>query len=137
MSSSPATNENVNLLLTKIMTDKFCKRESSDWDACIQNFVVQRSDGSFVDQSIQRKGLLKCEPYKDAATSCLQDERRQQAILRQAGKAPGCRDERAALAKCQRLNPGNSGVCEAQVLEMVMCGLVHMVQSKRSKTGSE
>lgn len=129
-----ATNENVNLLLTKIMTDRFCKVEANDFDACIANYVPQRIDNSFVDVSLQRKGLKKCEPYKEAAQRCLQDQKHQQAILRTAAKAPVCKQERSALAQCQKASGSDPNACEQQAIDMLMCGLAYIVQrSKGSK----
>ena len=127
--SSDATNENVNLLLSKLMTDKYCAGEASDFDACIQNFVPQRIDASFVDQSLQRKGLKKCEPYKDVVQKCMQDERKQSLVLKHAAKQPQCKDERTRLARCQ----STKKECEQEALEMIFCGLVAMIQKQGKK----
>ena len=112
-----ASNENVNLLLTKIMTDRFCKTESHNLDACVDNYVPQKIDGSYIDQSLQRRGLAKCAPYKDDAMKCLQDEKRQTAVIKAASRVPSCKEERAAVAKCQRAHPGNNAACEGETLE--------------------
>lgn len=128
-----ATNETVNVLLTKLMMDRHCGHDAQDFDACVVNHVPSKSDGSYVDQSIQRRGLRKCEPYKAQLHQCLQNEKHQQAIMRQASKAPTCKDERQALARCQQMTPsrglaGDAGKCEREAIEMIMCGLVYMVQ---------
>ena len=125
--SSEASSDNVNILLSKLMTDKFCSGEASDFDACIQNYVPQRIDSSFVDQSIQRKGLKRCEPYKEVVQRCMQDEKKQTAILKAAAKAPTCNEERKRLAQCQR----KGGQCEPEALESVFCGLVYLLQRQR------
>jgi hypothetical protein len=133
--SAEASNENVNLLLTKIMTDRFCKVESHNLDACVENYVPQHIDGSFIDQSIQRRGLAKCQPYKDDAMKCLQDEKRQTAVIKAASRVPSCKEERANVAKCQRAHPGNNAACEKETLEIIMCGLVYILQKQGSKKG--
>lgn len=136
MANSDATNENVNLLLTKLMTEKHCKQESYDYEACVENFVPQRVDGSHVDQSLQRVSLRKCAPYKELAQKCMQDDKKQQAILKQAARVQACREERNALAKCQRAHPQDSQTaCDRQVLEMMMCGLVGLVAKQMKKEG--
>ncbi len=129
-----ATNDNINLLLTKIMTDRFCKTEAYNLDACVENYVPQKIDGSFVDQSLQRKGLRMCAEYRDTAMKCLQDEKKQTAVIRAASRVSACKEERAATAKCQRAHPGNASACERESLEMIMCGMVYIV-SKNSKGG--
>lgn len=131
--TTEASNENVNLLLTKLMTEKYCKQEASDYDACVQNFVPQKVDGSHVDASLQRMGLAKCEPYRELAHKCLSNDKYQQNILRTASRAPTCKDERIALSKCQHANPNSSAACEKQALEVLMCGLVYMIQRQRGK----
>ena len=135
--SADATNENVNLLLTKIMTDRFCKTEAYNLDACVENYVPQKIDGSYVDQSLQRRGLKMCAPYKEEAMKCLQDDKKQGAVIKAASRVAQCKDERAAVAKCQRLHPTNNAACERETLEMIMCGLVYIVQKTKGKdTGS-
>ncbi|CUG92359.1 Hypothetical protein, putative [Bodo saltans] len=128
-----ATNENVQLLLTKLMTDRFCSDVASDFDACIQNFVPQKIDGSFVDSALQRKGLKKCEPYREAAHRCLQDDKRQSAIFKAAAQAPTCKVERQKLGQCQRKNP--KGECEQEALEMVYCGMIYLASKNRKQKG--
>jgi hypothetical protein len=132
-----ATNENVNLLLTKLMTDKFCRQDAQDFDACISNYVPQKVDGSYIDQSIQRRGIRKCDPYKSAMQQCLQNDKHQQAILRQASRAPTCKEERNELARCQKHAPRDSGKCEREAIEMVMCGLVYLVQKGGGKINKQ
>lgn len=132
-----ASNENLQLLLTKLMTDRFCSDVASDFDACLQNFVPQKIDGSFVDLSLQRKGLKKCEPYRDAAHKCLQDDKKQSAIFKAAAQAPTCKGERQTLAQCQR----KKGECEQEALEMVYCGMIYLASKNRKQknqaTGQE
>lgn len=127
-----ATEENLNLLLSKVMTDKYCSGEASDFDACIQHFVPQHIDGSFVDQSLQRKGLQRCGPYKEAVQRCMQDDSKHKIILRQAAKAPTCEKERKLLNTCQSSRKD----CTAESTELLFCGLVHIVQARQKKQGS-
>lgn len=130
--SSEATNENLQLLLTKLMTDKYCRDVASDFDACFQNYVPQRIDGSFVDQALQRKGLKKCEPYREVAHKCLQDDKKQSQIFKQAAQAPTCKTERNKLAQCQRTKGKD---CEQEALEMVYCGMIYLTQKQRKAGG--
>jgi hypothetical protein len=125
--------QQVNLLITKIMTERYCRVEANDFDACIQNFVPQQIDGSHVDQVLQRKGIRKCEPYKEAAQRCLQDEKKQQNILRAAAASKGCKEERAMLQKCQTATRGATGACEKEALDMMICGLVPMAKKFRKQ----
>eukprot|EP00331_Platyophrya_macrostoma_P027366 CAMPEP_0176436710 /NCGR_PEP_ID=MMETSP0127-20121128/18144_1 /TAXON_ID=938130 /ORGANISM="Platyophrya macrostoma, Strain WH" /LENGTH=136 /DNA_ID=CAMNT_0017820109 /DNA_START=35 /DNA_END=445 /DNA_ORIENTATION=- len=125
---SEATNENLQLLLSKLMTDRYCSDVASDFDACIQNYVPQQIDGSFVDLSLQRKGLKRCEPYKEAAQKCLQDDKKHTQIFRQASQAPTCKTERQKLAQCQRKGGKD---CEQEALEMVYCGMMYLIQKQR------
>lgn len=126
------TNENLQVLLTKLMTDRFCSREASDLDACFQNFVPQHSDGSYVDGSLRRRSIARCKPYADVASQCLQDEKKQSAVLRAASMAPVCRNEHRALQKCQRAKGRD---CEREALETVYCGMVFLVQKQRGSRG--
>eukprot|EP00744_Colponema_vietnamica_P019621 GILI01027791.1.p1 GENE.GILI01027791.1~~GILI01027791.1.p1 ORF type:complete len:135 (+),score=30.81 GILI01027791.1:60-464(+) len=128
-----ATDEQINLLLSKILTDRFCSHEASDFDACIHNYVIQHSDGSFVDASIQRKGIRKCEPYKEVVQKCMQDDAKQQTILRAASAAPACKNERNILMQCQRSKKD----CAQEAREMIMCGMVNIVQRNKGKKGIE
>ena len=131
--SGDASSDNVNMLVTKIMTDRFCKTEAYNLDACVENYVPQKTDGSYVDQSLQRRGLKTCAPYKEEAMKCLQDEKRQTAIIKAAMRVPSCKEERAAVQKCQRVNGGNTAACERETMEMIMCGLVYIVQRQKQK----
>ncbi|KAG5475425.1 hypothetical protein LSCM1_03542 [Leishmania martiniquensis] len=126
------TNENLQILLTKLMTDRFCAQETSDLDACIQNFVPQHIDGSHVDQSLQRRGIRRCKPYQEVARKCLEDDKRQTAIFRAAATAPTCKSEQRALQRCQRAKGRD---CEAEALETVYCGMVYLVQRQRERQG--
>lgn len=128
-----ATDESINLLLSKILTDRFCAHESSDFEACIQNYVIQHSDGSFVDASLQRKGIRKCDPYKEVIQKCMQDDTKQQAILRAASAAPTCKVERNSLMQCQRAKKD----CAQEAREMIFCGLVSIVQRNKGKKGGD
>lgn len=127
--STESASDQVNVLLSKLMQDRYCSGEASDFDACIQNFVPQRIDGSHVDQSLQRRGIKKCGPYKDVVQKCMADEKKQQVILKQAWKAPTCKEERSNLAKCQRVRSN----CEPEIGETVLCGLVHLVSKKKGQ----
>nr|CCC89507.1 conserved hypothetical protein [Trypanosoma congolense IL3000] len=125
-----ATNENLQILLTKLMGDRFCSGEISDVDACIQNFVPQSSDGSWIDRSLQRRGMKKCEPYQDAARRCMDDEKKQKSVFKAAAAFPSCREERKTLEMC-RLH-GKSD-CEQEALDVLFCGMVGLVQKLREK----
>ncbi|KEG14238.1 hypothetical protein DQ04_00561070 [Trypanosoma grayi] len=124
------TNENLQVLLTKLMTDRFCSGESSDLDACIQNFVPQATDNSWVDQSLQRRGLRKCQPYQEVARRCLDDEKKHAAVFKAAASAPVCKDEMKVLNQCRRMRGRD---CEQEALEMLYCGMVYLVQRQREK----
>ena len=122
------TESKVNILMTKVLTDRFCAQESQDYDACVANFVVQRPDSSFVDQVLHQRGLKKCEPYKEVVEKCIGDDKKQSAVARKAASMPQCKDEHQALLKCHRLYPGDVAACERQTHELMLCGLVQMVQ---------
>ncbi|KAG5501540.1 hypothetical protein JKF63_03369 [Porcisia hertigi] len=128
--SEQVTNENLQILLTKLMTDRFCSQEAGDLEACIQNFVPQHIDGSYVDQSIQRRGIRRCNPYREVAQRCLEDEKKQSAIFRAAAVAPTCKNEQRALHRCQRMKGRD---CEAEALETVYCGMVYLVQRQKER----
>ncbi|ORC87188.1 uncharacterized protein TM35_000231590 [Trypanosoma theileri] len=127
------TNENLQVLLTKLMTDRYCSGEASDLDACIQNFVPQATDGSWVDQSLQRRGLRRCQPYQEVARRCLEDERRHAAIFKAAANAPVCREERTTLQRCRQTRGRD---CEQEALEMLYCGMVYLVQRQKERHGA-
>lgn len=124
------SNENLQVLLTKLMTDRFCSQEASDLEACVQNFVPQQIDSSYVDQSLQRRGMKKCMPYRDAARACLEDEKKQTAVFRAAAMAPTCKTEQRALQKCQRVKGRD---CEQEALETVYCGMIYLVQRQKGR----
>eukprot|EP00758_Cryptobia_borreli_P015003 Tbor_TRINITY_DN5981_c1_g1::TRINITY_DN5981_c1_g1_i1::g.19170::m.19170 len=130
-----ANEEGVNLLLSKIMTDRYCSGEASDFEACIQHMVPQQVDNSYVDQALQRKGLRVCEPYRDVLQKCMQDDSKHQIILKAATKATGCQSERKALSICQRGNNNNKD-CSKEATEMIFCGLVNIVKKGRGESGS-
>lgn len=127
------TNENLKILLTKLMTDRFCSQEASDLEACIQNYVPQHIDSSYVDQSLQRRGVKRCKPYQEVTRKCLEDDKKQAAIFRAAAMAPTCKNEQRALQKCQRTKNRD---CEAEALEMVYCGMVYLVQRQKERHGA-
>lgn len=127
------SNENLQILLTKLMTDRFCSQEASDLEACIQNFVPQHIDGSYVDQSLQRKGIKRCKPYQEVTRKCLEDDKKQTAIFRAAAMAPTCKREQSALRKCQSYKGRD---CEAEALETVYCGMVYLVQRQKERHGA-
>jgi len=130
------TEEQVNILMTKVLSDRFCRQESLDYDACVANFVIPRPDNSYVDQSLQRIGLRKCEPYKEVVEKCIGDEKRQTAVARKAASMPQCKEEHAALQKCHRLYPNDVAACERQTHELMLCGLVQMIQRYSAKGGA-
>jgi hypothetical protein len=114
----------LNAYLSNLLIDRYCTSTAAEWAACLAAVPPTASlDGSFVDRSIQRKELLKCEPYKAVAAACMEDERRQQAILREAASAPACEDERAALGACHRRHNADAETCDAAVLQLLACGL--------------
>lgn len=127
------TQENLQILLTKLMTDRFCSHEASDLEACIQNFVPQHIDGSYVDQSLQRKGIKRCQPYQEITRKCLGDDKKQTAIFRAAAVAPTCKREQRALQRCQS-KKGRE--CEEEALETVYCGMVYLVQRQKERQGA-
>ncbi|AAQ15902.1 uncharacterized protein TEOVI_000038000 [Trypanosoma equiperdum] len=127
--STEATNENLQILLTKLMTDRFCSGEVNDIDACVQNFVPQASDGSWVDQSIHRRGMKKCEPYREVARRCLEDEKKQKMVFKAATEVSTCREERRKLEKCRYAG----GDCEQEALEVLYCGMVGLIQRQRGR----
>ncbi|KPI86532.1 hypothetical protein ABL78_4397 [Leptomonas seymouri] len=131
--SNPVTNENLQILLTKLMTDRFCSQETSDMEACIQNYVPQHIENSYVDQSLQRKGLRRCKPYEEAARKCLSNDKKHTTVFHAAMEAPTCKKERRALQQCQR-NKGRD--CEAEALEAVYCGMVYLVQRQKQRQGT-
>ncbi|CCW63653.1 unnamed protein product [Phytomonas sp. EM1] len=124
------TNENLQVLLTKLMTDRFCSQEASDLDACIQNFVPQRIDGSRIDESLQRRGMRKCQPYREATQRCLEDQKKQSAVFRAAAAAPVCRKEQKALQQCRQVAGRD---CEHEALETIYCGMVYLVQRQKER----
>lgn len=130
--AEPITNENLQILLTKLMTDRFCAGQASDLDACIQNFVPPRIDDSYVGQSLQRRGIKRCKPYQEVARRCLEDEKKQTAVFRAATAAPTCKTEQRALRRCQQAKGRD---CEAEALEMVYCGMVYLVQRQKGRQG--
>ena len=128
--SSEATNENLQIVLSKLMTDRYCSGEASDFDACIQNYVPHRSDHSHIEEYYHRKGMKQCEPYRDVLRRCMQDEKKQQVIFRQASAVPQCKAERNKLLQCQRQKGRD---CEQEALETVYCGMIYLVQKRQQK----
>jgi hypothetical protein len=125
----------VNLLLTKIMTDKYCSAEKRDFTACVAYYVPSHTDGSYVDLSLQRRGTRKCEDHSKALQQCLQDDKRQTAVMRAASKHTQCKDERNTLVKCQQAAGGNKGACDPQFYALLECGMVHIIQGMRGGGG--
>src|SRR5690349_15997490 len=98
-----ATDDAINQLMTKLMTDRYCRKEMKDFEACVLNFVPQHGgDNSHVEHCLQRKGLLKCQPYKELLQKCLGDDKKQTLLTKQAASMPECKEERTAYAQCQR-----------------------------------
>lgn len=125
--SSQANEENVQILLTTLIRDRFCSAEASDLDACIQNFVPTQIDSSYIDQSLQRRGLAKCVPYQTVARKCLENPNHQTAVMKASSRAPTCRQELRVLEKCRR--NGNRD-CDQEALELVFCGLAYLVHQR-------
>ena len=125
----------VNVLLTKLMTDKYCHHEKRDHNACVAYYVPRNPDHSYVDQSLMRRGAKKCEDHTKALQQCLADDKRQTAVIRAASKHAQCKDERAQLLKCQQAAGGNKAACEPQFYALLECGMVHMIQGARAGGG--
>ena len=123
----------VDILLTKIMQDKYCSTEKKDLNSCISYYVPVHIDNSYVDQSLQRRGVKKCEDYNKALSQCMQDEKKQTAIMRVASKHSQCKEERNQLLKCQQAAGGNKGACETQFYTLLECGMINIITSLRSK----
>ncbi|KAG8346121.1 hypothetical protein TRVL_03054 [Trypanosoma vivax] len=127
-------NENLQALLTKIMSTRFCSGEDSDVKACFQNFVPPNQSNSWVEQSLHRVGVKKCEPYTEALHRCMGNEKKHAVVLKAAASAPVCMEERKKAAQC-RLFPDRD--CEQEVLEMLYCGMVHLIQKSKEKSGRQ
>mmetsp|Transcript_24804 Transcript_24804/g.38643 ORF Transcript_24804/g.38643 Transcript_24804/m.38643 type:complete len:152 (-) Transcript_24804:25-480(-) len=129
---SSENDEAVNLLLTQILKDRFCLQQNSDLDACVANYVPQNGDGSYVEQSLQRKGLKICEPYSEVLQKCMHDEKKQRKVMQLASQQPECKGERSNYFRCQRVNAtsGGDAACEREAREMLMCGLAFMIQKQ-------
>jgi len=134
---SSDNDEALNVLLTKVMKDRYCHRQASDNEACIANFVPLNGDGSFVEQSLQRRGKKVCDPYMNELQKCMHDEKKQQAVMKHASTVPECKAERASYMKCQKMGAsGGSGEgCEREAREMLLCGLAYTVQRSKQKRG--
>lgn len=128
--SEQVNKENLQVLLTKLLTDRFCSAEANDLDACLQNYVPQHIDKSYVDQSLQRRGIKKCSPYHQVARACLDDDKKQAAVFRAAAAVPSCKEERKALQRCQRTKGRD---CEEEALQMMYCGMVYLVQRQKER----
>ena len=63
----------------------------------------------------------------------MQDDAKQQQILRAASAAPSCKVERNTLMQCQRSKKD----CAQEAREMIFCGLVNIVQRNKGKKGGE
>lgn len=127
----------VDILLTKIMQDKYCAFEKRDLNACISYYVPAHIDNSYVDLSLQRRGAKKCEEHSKALQQCMQDEKKQTAIMRAASKHQKCGDERNTLLKCQQAAGGNKGACEPQFYGLLECGMINIITAMRGKQAGE
>ena len=109
--------------------------KNNDLEACVANYVPQNGDGSYVEQSLQRKGLKICEPYSAVLQKCMHDDRKHHTVMRFASQQPECKGERNHYFKCQRVNANNGGdaACEREAREMLMCGLAFMIQKNNRK----
>ena len=132
---SSENDDAVNMLLTQILKDRFCFQQNSDFEACVANYVPQHGDGSYVEQSLQRKGMKICEPYSDVLTKCMHDDKKHSTIMRLASQQPECKGERQKYFQCQRVNAGMGGdaACEREAREMLMCGLAFMIKKNNRK----
>ena len=125
---SSKAEQHINILMTKILTSKFCAQEVSDHEACVAHYVIPNPEHSVVDQVLYKRGLAQCAGYKDLYEKCIQDEKKQTAIARKAAGMPQCREEQSNLQKCHRLHPNDNSACERQTHQLMLCGLVEMVQ---------
>ena len=125
----------VDILLTKIMQDKYCNGEKKDLNACVAYYVPTHVDNSYVDLSIQRRGAKKCEEHSKALSQCMQHDAlaKQTAIIDAASKHNKCVDERNTLVKCQQTAGGNKAACELQYYSLLECGMINIITSMRGK----
>ena len=125
----------LNTLLTKVMVDRYCSQQQGDWEACVAHYVPQHgSDGSFVEQSLQRRGKKVCDPYQDVLFKCIQDDKKQNNIIKLASSVPECKAERNQYVRCQKAKGGNQ--CEQEAREMLMCGLAYIVSKQKKGSRS-
>jgi hypothetical protein len=134
--SAEAMKEKANLLLTRIMIDhdEYCRPKADNLEACVENSMPRTST---VDSSSEREGQQKCQKYRDDMVKCMTDERRHKRIVDAASQVPSCADERNAVAKCKQLHPNNKAKCEREFMEMLTCGLEHIVQQQKGKALSK
>eukprot|EP00796_Vickermania_ingenoplastis_P010336 gene10336-7230_t len=125
-STSDATPENIQKLMTALLRDRYCRPAYNDLDACNQNFVFEPRSSSYIEESLLRQAVKKCIPFRDAYQKCLENEKNQSTVLKQALKVPACRHALGKLQRCQRM--GKSG-CEREAEETIFCGLSYMVAS--------
>ena len=132
---SSENDEAVNILLTKLLKERYCYAQNNDYEACVANYVPLQGDGSYVEQSLQRKGRKICDPYMNVLQQCMQDEKKHHTIMKHASQQSECKAERQQYMKCQRLHAssGASEACEQEAREMLMCGLAFMLQKNRQR----
>eukprot|EP00759_Apiculatamorpha_spiralis_P044677 PhF_6_TR41606/c0_g1_i3/m.63057 len=105
---SAENDEALNMLLTKVMVERFCQQQNNDYEACVANYVPQHGDNSYVELSLQRRGIKLCEPYKTELHKCMHDDKKQQSIMKLAASVPECKVERNQYMKCQK-SQGSDG----------------------------
>lgn len=124
---------NVQKLLTALLRDRFCGQRFTDYDSCVQNFVFEPHSNSYVESSLIRKALAKCNPFELAYHKCLQNPKFQNDIIRSAVQLPACAQARNQLAKCQRNQKRD---CEKESEELLYCGLSYMLMSRKGAPAS-
>lgn len=127
-----ASDENINILLNKLMKDRFCSQQVNDLDACIQNYVLPNPTNSYIDQSLYRKGMKKCQAYVDVAKKCLNNSERQNIIIQAAVKEPQCVQERRALMTCRQIPDRD---CLKESTNLIYCGMAFLIQRQRDRSG--
>jgi hypothetical protein len=133
MSSDPSLEENVNLLLTKYVTDRFCHQEHKDLNACIAYYVPQHISDSWIDRSLQRQSLKKCEEHSAAFKACVTNEKYAQTVVKRSVAAPSCKVERDTLIRCQK----KGAKCTEEYLRLLECGVIHQMRQMKGGDSAE
>lgn len=124
--SSDVSSENIQKLLTALLRDRYCSASFAHYDSCTQNFMFEPHSDSYVEASLLRKAVGKCEPFHRAYAKCLQNPKNQNDIIRSAVKVPACLQPRRQLEKCQRFSKKG---CERESEELLYCGLSYLLLS--------